>query len=274
MILYEWFFAATSAIYYSKIRSKFLLAIFNSETHWTNRISAKQASKALRHHWRPGTCPSKACSNHANETNTRTQVKNIASEPHPSTLDVQCVPHLPQPAANGSAEGLWPHQRRRRQPCVGTLGHFARPPRCSAGPNWPHSSPGRTDSGFFQNHGCEKKHMAGWWFQFLWKIWYSQLGWLFKICGKIRTVPNIWKNKSHVPVTTSQMGSFRICQVLPGEGRLKRSLDLISVGWTSTASRAPALALALEIRQCSCERECQNRCQIESQNWTSNRMPE
>ena len=57
-----------------------LAAMLNSETRWTNRISAKQASKALRHHWRPGTCPSQGCSNHANETNTRTQPKNIASE--------------------------------------------------------------------------------------------------------------------------------------------------------------------------------------------------
>jgi hypothetical protein len=27
-----------------------LAAMLNSETRWTNRISAKQASKALRHH--------------------------------------------------------------------------------------------------------------------------------------------------------------------------------------------------------------------------------
>ena len=44
----------------------------------------------------------------------------------------------------------------------------------------------------------ESRINTGWWFQPLWKIWVRQLGWLFHI------IPNIWKNKSHVPVTTNQ----------------------------------------------------------------------
>ena len=48
-------------------------------------------------------------------------------------------------------------------------------------------------------HWCEQQYTyTAWWFFTLplWKIWVSQLGWLY--------IPNIWKNKSHVPVTTNQ----------------------------------------------------------------------
>ena len=41
------------------------------------------------------------------------------------------------------------------------------------------------------------QYLPGWWFQFIWKIW--------KSIGMI--IPNIWENKSHVPVTTNQLRS-------------------------------------------------------------------
>ena len=44
-----------------------------------------------------------------------------------------------------------------------------------------------------ENSGINRKHLSGWWFQPLWKIW--------KSIGII--IPNTWENKSHVPVTTN-----------------------------------------------------------------------
>ena len=51
--------------------------------------------------------------------------------------------------------------------------------------------------------------ISGWWFETLWKIWKS-IG---------MSIPNIWKNKSHVPVTTNQILSQPVhkihCQSSP-----------------------------------------------------------
>ena len=59
--------------------------------------------------------------------------------------------------------------------------------------NWSHLQPGAKKSGM--DHRDHQQNIPGWWFQPLWKIW--------KSIGII--IPNIWKSKSHVPVTTNQI---------------------------------------------------------------------
>ena len=62
--------------------------------------------------------------------------------------------------------------------------------------------------------------MVGGWDLPLWKIWVRQLGWLFMI------IPNIWENKSHVPVTTNIL---QVSPMLPSRGQH----DLGKTGWLS-----------------------------------------